>query len=161
MASRSFTSTLTAADVTRGVCRLFASLNHACLSEFPLANNRRADVAALGPKSEMALVEIKISVADYLGDKKWPDYFDYADQLYFAVPHGFPLDLFDRKAALPDRIGLIITDGYEATILRTAPVSPLAPARRKAVTLSFARRAADRLLRELDPDAWRGVRESG
>jgi hypothetical protein len=161
MASRSFQSSLTAADVTRGVCRLFANRNYACLDEFPLANGRRADVAALGPKAEMALVEIKISVADYLGDKKWPDYFEYADQLYFAVPHGFPLDLFEREAALPDRIGLMVTDGHEVAILREAPVFPLAAARRKAVTLSFARRAADRLLRQIDPQAWSGVREVG
>ncbi len=161
MASRSFVSSLTAVDVSRGVCRLFASQNYACLSEFPLANGRRADIAALGPKSEVVLVEIKISVADYLGDKKWPDYFDYADQLYFAVPHGFPLDLFEREAALPDRVGLIVTDGHDATLLRPAPVESLAAARRKAVTLSFARRAADRLLRELDPHAWSGVRQLG
>jgi hypothetical protein len=158
MASRSYQSTLTAADVTRGVCRMFANREYACMAEFPLANGRRADVAALGPKAEMALVEIKISVADYLNDKKWPDYFEYADQLFFAVPHGFPLELFDRDAALPDRIGLMVTDGHEVAILREAPVFPLAPARRKAVTLSFARRAADRLLYQLDPQAWNGVR---
>jgi hypothetical protein len=158
MSSRSFSSTLTSVDVARGVCRLFANMNHACLTEFPLANNRRADVAALGRKGEIILVEIKISVADYLGDRKWPDYFDYADQLYFAVPHGFPLDLFERSASLPERIGLIVTDGLDASILRPAAVEPLNAARRKAVTLSFARRAADRLLRELDPHAWDGVR---
>ncbi len=161
MASRSFQSSLTAAEVMRGVCRLFANQNCACLAEFPLANGRRADVAVLGPKSEIALVEIKISVADYLGDKKWPDYFAFADQLYFAVPHGFPLELFEREAALPGRVGLIVTDGLDATILRAAPVTPLAAARRKAVTLSFARRAATRLLRELDPHAWSGVRDLG
>lgn len=161
MASSNFVSSLTASDVARGVCRLFANQNYACLSEFALANGRRADIAALGPKAEVALVEIKISVADYLGDKKWPEYFDYADQLYFAVPHGFPLALFDREAALPERVGLIVTDGRDATMLRSAPVEPLAAARRKAVTLSFARRAADRLLRELDPHAWSGVRLLG
>jgi hypothetical protein len=161
MGSRSFASTLTSSDVARGVCRLFASMDYGCLTEFSLANNRRADVAALGAKGDIVLTEIKISVADYLGDKKWPEYFDYADRLYFAVPHGFPLDLFERAESLPARVGLIVTDGRDATILRPATLEPLAAARRKAVTLAFARRAADRLLRELDPNAWSGVRMLG
>jgi hypothetical protein len=158
MVARAFASTLKSADVARGVCRLFANMHYGCLTEFSLANNRRADVAAIGPKGDIVLAEIKISVADYLGDKKWPEYFDYADQLYFAVPHGFPVDVFDRHASLPERVGLIVTDGRDATMLRAAAIQPLAAARRKAVTLSFARRAADRLLRVVDPYAWDGVR---
>jgi hypothetical protein len=161
MGSHAFANSLTSADVARGVCRLFANMQHGCLTEFSLANNRRADVATIGPKGDIVLVEIKISVADFLADKKWPDYFDFADQLYFAVPHGFPLDLFERAETLPDRVGLIVTDGRDATIVRSAAVEPLAPARRKAVTLSFARRAAERLMRQLDPHAWDGVRLLG
>ena len=46
-----------------------------------------------------------------------------------------------------DNAGLIVADGFGAAILRESPHHPLAGARRKAVTLRFARCAAERLMR--------------
>ena len=51
--------------VTRGAARLLAALGWAPVAEFPLPNGRRADLMALGPKGEFAIVEVKSSVEDY------------------------------------------------------------------------------------------------
>ena len=130
---------LGAALITRGVCRYFDTLNYACLTEFTLRNGRRADVLALGPDGELVIVEVKSSLADYRADGKWPEYLDFCQRFFFAVAPDFPL------AVLPPETGLLVADGYDAVERRPSPTAPLAPARRKAVTLKFARLAAQRL----------------
>lgn len=129
----------TAADVLRGTSRLLHDLGHVVLPEFALACGRRADVIALGPDGCFALVEIKSCRQDFLSDRKWPDYLGYADRFYFAVAPDFPDGL------LPEGEGLILADRFEGALVRPAVERPLAPARRKALLLSFARTAASRL----------------
>ena len=51
------------------------------------------------------------------------------------APH-FPVDL------LPIEPGLIVADGFGGAVVRDAPLTPLVAARRKALTLAFARLAA-------------------
>jgi hypothetical protein len=126
--------------VTRGAARLMAQLGHAPLLETPLPNGRRADIMALGPKGEIAIVEVKSSLEDYRADGKWEEYRPFCDRFYFAVAPEFP------RLVLPDGPGLIIADGFGGAVLRDAPDTPLAPARRKALTLAFARLAAARSL---------------
>ena len=46
------------------------------------------------------------------------------------------------RAVLPDGPGLIVADGFGGAILVEAETTPLAGARRRALTLSFARLAA-------------------
>lgn len=145
------TRPLNARDVARGVSRLLYRMGCAAICEFPLGNGRRADVAGLSTKGRLSLVEIKVSLSDLRGDAKWPEYLDYCDEFYFAVPAGFPLDDFDTPAFLPDRAGLIIADRFEAAIIRPAPTLPLNATRRKTETLRFARHAAHRLFYHLDP----------
>ena len=142
---------LAARDVARGVTRLFFRAESYALCEVPLPNGRRADLMALCPRGQLTIVEIKVSRADLLGDQKWPDYLDYCDHFYWAVPAGFALDPFDGDCHGPDCAGLIVADRYDAEVIREAPVRPLAAARRKAETLRFARRAARRLAGDLDP----------
>jgi hypothetical protein len=137
---------LVALDVARGVSRLLMRNDHLAVPEVALANGRRADLFALCPKGLVTIVEIKVSRADLLGDGKWTEYLDYCDRYFWAVPRGFDLALFERAQLLPERTGLLVADRYDAAILRDAPTSLLAPARRKAATLAFARRAAKRLL---------------
>ncbi len=132
-------------QVTRGVCRLLDNMGFACITEFSLGNGRRADVAGLDERGQFLLVEIKVSVADFRSDQKWPDYMAYCDLFYFAVPEDFPRQLIEGEGAKPDCNGLIIASRYEAAILRCAMPRPLSPARRKAETLRFARRSAQRL----------------
>jgi len=136
-----------ALDVQRGVCRHLMGLGLAPLTEFTLATGRRADVIALGSSGEILIIEIKTSLADLRADAKWPDYLDYCDRLFFAVPEDFPV------AELPADTGLLIADRYGAEMLRDAPLDKLAAARRKAVTLRIARTSSLRLSRLADPEA--------
>jgi hypothetical protein len=138
-----------AALLTRGACRALDQLGYACLREFPLANARRADILALGKDGELVIVEIKSSTADFRADHKWSHYRDYSDRLYFAVANGFP------KGLIPEECGLMVADGFGAALLRDGKTTPLSPARRRALTLRFARVAATRLWRSLDPEAVR------
>src|SRR5918998_1307543 len=101
-----------AAGVQRGVRRFFAQLGWATLPEFTLANGRRADVIALGPDGCLAIVEIKSSVADFRADRKWPDYRDFCDRFFFAVPQTLPFEIF------PEEAGLIAADGFGAAVVR-------------------------------------------
>jgi hypothetical protein len=137
---------LVAADVARGVARMLLRHDWLAIPEVPLGNGRRADLLALCPKGMITIVEIKVSRADLLGDAKWPDYLDYCDRYFWAVPSGFDLDLFERSSLMPERAGLIVADRYDAVMIRDAETFPLAAARRKAETLRFARRAARRLM---------------
>jgi hypothetical protein len=142
-------SPVAALSLTRGVGRALDQLGYASLLEFPLANGRRADILALGRTGELIIIEIKSSVADFRADRKWPSYCDFADRLYFAVPNEFPVVL------IPEDCGLMVADAFGAAVLRHGTATPLAPARRRALTLRFALAAASRLHRHLDPEAGR------
>lgn len=138
---------LDAAALCRGVIRLFAARGWVALPEWPLPDGRRLDVVALAADGTLAAVEIKSSVADFRADRKWTDYLAWCDRFYFAVGEDFP------RALLPGEHGLLVADRYGAAELRPAPHRPLAPARRKALTLRFATTAARRLLALTDPQA--------
>jgi hypothetical protein len=126
----------TTATVTRGAARLLVALGYAPLPEVTLPNGRRADLMALGPKGEILIVEVKSGVDDFRTDAKWPEYAPYCDAFAFAVAPEFPREI------LPEEPGLIVADGFGGAILREAPPVPLAGARRRALTLAFARLAA-------------------
>jgi hypothetical protein len=141
-----------AAEVARGVCRLLYRQGFAALCEVPLGNGRRADVIGLDERGQITLVEIKVSLADLRGDMKWPEYLDYCDRYFWAVADSIDVAILDDAQFMPARAGLIVADRYDAAVLRDAPVVPLNAARRKAETLRFARRAAQRLLYLNDPN---------
>jgi hypothetical protein len=134
-----------ASALCRGVCRSLAERGYASLTEFPLANGRRADVIALGRGGDLVIVEVKSSVADFRADRKWPAYWDFCDRLYFAVAADFPRDI------VPEECGLLVADAFGAALLRDPPPRTLAAMRRKALTLRFALAAATRLRRVIDP----------
>ncbi len=131
--------------IARGVCRHFTSLGLASMTEFVPTRGLRVDVMALSQKGEIWIVECKSSRADFQSDHKWQGYLDWCDRFFWAVDADFPEEL------LPEDTGLIRADGYNAAILREAPDTRLAPARRKALTLKFARTGALRALRAADP----------
>ena len=134
-----------AAAVQRGVRRYFAQAGQCSLPEFGLPNGRRADVVALSAEGCLTIVEIKSSVTDFRVDRKWPDYRDFCDRFYFAIPQTVPPEI------IPDHAGLMIADAFGAAVLRDAPDHILAGARRKAITLRFARAAATMLHSLADP----------
>ncbi len=141
-----------AADVVRGVSRLMFRADCMALCEVPRGNGRRSDIMAIDAKGCLTIVEIKVSRADQLGDMKWPDYLDYCDRFFWAVPPRFDLAPFETEAFQPGLAGLIVADRYDAAIVREPLHRPMAAARRKAEVLRFARRAARRMMAGLDPE---------
>ncbi|MER5173374.1 MmcB family DNA repair protein [Thioclava sp. CPCC 100088] len=131
--------------LARGMARALTDLGLASVLEMPLRPRLRADVMALSRKGEIWIIECKSSRADFMSDHKWQGYLDWCDRYYWAVDSDFPQEL------LPEETGLFIADGYGAEMLREAPEARLAPARRKALTLDFARIAAARLQGYRDP----------
>ncbi len=141
---------IVAADVARGVTRMLAREDCLAVAEVALGNGRRADLMGLCSRGTVTIVEIKVSRADLLGDAKWTEYLDYCDRFFWAIPAGFDASLLDRAELLPDRAGLIIADRYDAAVIRPAETVALAAARRRVETLRFARRAARRLMGDVD-----------
>jgi hypothetical protein len=135
----------TAFRLCRGVRRLLWTQRYATLTEFPLANGRRADVFGVADGSATVIVEIKSSVVDFRTDQKWPEYRAYCDAFYFAVGEDFPVEL------IPDHCGLIVGDAFGAEIVRPSGIEKLAGARRKSLIHSFGQLAAARLHRLEDP----------
>jgi hypothetical protein len=140
-----------AADVARGVIRLFSNRDWFGMCEVPLPNGRRADLMAVDAKGHLAIVEIKVSKADLLGDCKWRHYLDYCDRFFWAVPQHL-CAILDDPQFMPTEAGVLVADRYDAAVLREAAFVPLSGARRKAETLRFARRAAWRLSTRIDPE---------
>ena len=131
--------------LARGVCRHLLGHDFVTVEELTPTPGLRVDVMALGPKDEIWVVECKSSRADFQSDRKWQGYLDWCDRYFWAVDEGFPVDL------LPEGTGLIVADAYDAEIIRMAPETRLAPARRKVVVRKFARHAALRWQAARDP----------
>lgn len=140
----------TTAAVCRGTLRLLAGMGWAGVLEVPLNNGRRADILALGPGGELAIVEVKSSLEDYRTDGKWLEYKDYCNRFYFAVAADFPVGL------IPENCGLIVADRFGGAMVRDSPHQPVAAARRKSLTLLVARLAGERLRRLADPEGTGG-----
>ncbi len=131
--------------IRRGALRLLASLDLYALPEVTLRSGRRADLAAVSRTGEIWIVEIKSSVIDLRADRKWPEYRQFCDQLFFAtLPDVDP-------AIFPEDAGLIVADGYGGHMMRAAPAHPLAAASRKALLGRLARLGAARLSQLADP----------
>jgi hypothetical protein len=133
------------AQLQRGVGRALVAADQSVLFELPLANGRRADVAALDRDGRFTIVEIKSGLADFQADHKWPDYKDFCDFFVFAVAADFP------EGVLPPEEGMMIADGFGAEFERPPRLEALSAARRKAMLIRFARAGAGRLQSLLDP----------
>lgn len=144
-------SSLGAADVARGIARLFARNDIWCLGEVPLRNGRRADLMGIDARGHVVIVEIKVARSDLLGDGKWGDYLDYCDRFYWGVPPLLDRAPLASDAFRPEACGVIVADGYDGEILRPAPLAPLAAARRKVQVEHLARIAMRRHAALIDP----------
>ncbi len=142
---------IAATDVARGIMRLFARNDIWCIPEMPLKNGRRADLMGVDTKGLVVIVEIKVARGDLLGDSKWPDYLDFCDRFFWGVPPGLDRGPLETEAYQPEDCGVIVADGYDAEIIRHAPLASLAPARRKAQVERLARAAMRRHTALLDP----------
>jgi len=132
-------------SVTRGVCRWLVDLGYTTLTEFKLANRRRADIVGLNAAGTIIMVEVKSTAADYRSDTKWLEYIPYCDIFSFAVPKSFPTKI------IPEDQGVLVADAHYAAILRQARARRLHAARRRALTLRFCLEVGQRLSKLTDP----------
>ncbi|MFN3990163.1 MAG: MmcB family DNA repair protein [Erythrobacter sp.] len=149
--SASSDSPLSAAEVARGIARLFARNDIWCLGEVPLRHGRRADLMGIDARGQVVIVEIKVARGDLLGDVKWADYLDHCDRFFWGLPPGLDRAPLETAAFRPEACGVIVADGYDGEILRPAPLAPLAAARRKAAVEHLARTAMRRYTAASDP----------
>jgi hypothetical protein len=84
---------------------------------------------------------VKSSRQDFLSDRKWHEYPEWADKFYFAVADDFPRDILPGEA----QCGIIITDGFDCLEVQAAPVSRLAAQRRNHLIRRLAHVAMRRL----------------
>lgn len=133
-----------ALEVKRGVVRQFSRMGVVLMPELTLANGRRADLIGLDRKGNVIIIEIKSSVEDFRVDQKWPEYRQYCDQFYFATLADVPAEIF------PQSEGFIIADNYGCEVIRDADVDKISGGTRKALTIRFARAAAQRLDRVIE-----------
>jgi hypothetical protein len=131
--------------LARGVARALRGLDFVSVEELVPTPGLRVDLMALGPKSEVWVIECKSGRADYNSDRKWQGYLEWCDRFFWAVDCDFPTDL------LPDGTGLILADAYDAEIIRVGPETLLPAARRKSLVHKFARHAARNLQGIRDP----------
>lgn len=128
-----------ATGLARGVQKLLYDMGYDSVREVKLRIRRRVDVMGINDKGRIIIVEVKSGPADYRVDEKWSDYLEFCDEFYFAVDADFP------KTLIPEDNGLIIADSFGAAIIRPSMDFQLNAARRRNVTLRFARIAARRL----------------
>lgn len=138
-------------NVRRGVCRWLVRAGVMPLVEVSLGCGRRADVLGVDAAGRLTLVEIKVSVADLRGDRKWPEYLDWCDRFFWGVPEGLA-GVVMGDAFMPARTGVLVADRYDAALVRDAPWEMVSAARRKAEVVRFARAAAGRLAWAADPE---------
>lgn len=131
--------------LARGTLRYLRSINFLGLEEFVPKPGRRVDIIAIGPKSEIWIIECKSSREDFNSDNKWQEYLEWCDKYFWAVPNDFPTEI------LPPDTGLIFADPYGAEMITDSPHKPLSPARRKKLLLKVARNSLERLSRFTDP----------
>ena len=127
--------------ITGAIARMFIERGDACLREFTLRSGRRVDLIAIGSGGEITIVEVKSSRQDFISDRKWQEYPEWADRFYFAVALGFPRDLLPG----PDESGIIITDGFNCLEVQPAPLAKLAGQRRNHLTRRLAHVAMRRI----------------
>lgn len=131
--------------LARGVTRMLAALGHAALPEFVPSGGLRVDVISVSPKGEIWVVECKSCRSDFVSDRKWQGYLEFCDRFFWAIDAGFPQDL------LPGESGLILADSWGAELVRMAPETRLAAARRSRLLRDIARVSTGRLMAMTDP----------
>lgn len=133
--------------LARGAARHLAAMGAGVVAEFRLPSGRRLDLLALLPDGRLWAIEVKSGIEDFAADRKWSEYLEWCDALYFCVEPSFPLEL------IPAPAGVLVADSFDAHLLRPAPVHSLHPSRRKAMVLRFGLVAARRLQGLEDPPA--------
>lgn len=94
-------------EIKQIVARYFTDKLHAVHFEVGLnsGGKLRADVLCITMRSQITIVEVKSSVADFRSDKKWQLYLEYCDRYMFAVTD---LTYAKIKHLLPKGVGVFV-----------------------------------------------------
>ena len=128
--------------ITDAIARSYFGQGDGVLREFKLKNRRRVDLVTINDKGWIIIIEIKSSPEDFLSDKKWGEYIDWADQFYFGVAHNFPIGI------LPKEHGIITTDGFDVYQAQPAPIHKLNGSRRNNLICKMAKASMRRIEQE-------------
>ena len=130
---------LTTQRVTDAIARSYYVKGEGVLREFRLTVRRRVDLITVSYKGWITIIEIKSSPDDFRNDKKWIEYIEWADRFYFGVAYNFPIDV------LPEKHGIIITDGFDCHEVRASPVNKLNGSRRNTLIRNIAKTSMRRI----------------
>ena len=128
--------------ITDAIARSYFGQGDGVLREFKLKNRRRVDLVTINDKGWIVIIEIKSSPEDFLSDKKWGEYIDWADQFYFGVAHNFPISI------LPKEHGIITTDGFDVYQAQPSPIHKLNGSRRNNLICKMAKASMRRIEQE-------------
>ena len=128
--------------ITDAIARSYFGQGDGVLREFKLKNRRRVDLVTINDKGWITIIEIKSSPEDFLSDKKWSEYIDWADQFYFGVAHNFPISI------LPKEHGIITTDGFDVYQAQPSPIHKLNGSRRNNLICKMAKASMRRIEQE-------------
>ena len=128
--------------ITDAIARSYYEQGDGVLREFKLKNRRRVDLVTINDKGWIIIIEIKSSPEDFLSDKKWGEYIDWADQFYFGVAHNFPISI------LPKEHGIITTDGFDVYQAQPSPIHKLNGSRRNNLICKMAKASMRRIEQE-------------
>ena len=128
--------------ITDAIARSYYGQGDGVLREFKLKNRRRVDLVITNDKGWIIIIEIKSSPEDFLSDKKWSEYIEWADQFYFGVAHNFPIGI------LPKEHGIITTDGFDVYQAQPSPVQKLNGSRRNNLIRKMAKASMRRIEQE-------------
>ena len=128
--------------ITDAIARSYFGQGDGVLREFKLKNRRRVDLVIINEKGWIIIIEIKSSPADFLSDKKWGEYIDWADQFYFGVAYNFPISI------LPKEHGIITTDGFDVYQAQPSPIHKLHGSRRNKLICKMAKASMRRIEQE-------------
>ena len=133
---------LNAQRITDAIARSYFGQGNGVLREFKLKNRRRVDLVTINDKGWIIIIEIKSSPEDFLSDKKWGEYIDWADQFYFGVAYNFPISI------LPKEHGIITTDGFDVYQAQPSPIHKLNGSRRNNLICKMAKVSMRRIEQE-------------
>jgi hypothetical protein len=125
--------------ITDAIARFYFGQGDGVLREFKLKNRRRVDLVTINNKGWIIIIEIKSSSDDFLSDKKWGEYIEWADQFYFGVAHNFPISI------LPKEHGIITTDGFDVYQTQPSPIHKLNGSRRNNLICKMAKASMRRI----------------
>ena len=128
--------------ITDAIARSYHEQGDGVLRELKLKNRRRVDLVITNDKGWIIIIEIKSSPEDFLSDKKWSEYIEWADQFYFGVAHNFPIGI------LPKEHGIITTDGFDVYQAQPSPVQKINGSRRNNLIRKIAKASMRRIEQE-------------